>query len=73
MKKYIVVELQTMTNGAVANLVTAYDNRLQAESAYHGVLAAAALSDLPSHAAVLMDNRGTVFESWCYDAGVEEE
>lgn len=65
-KKYIVFEIQTNADGAVGNLVTAYDERPQAESAFHSVLAAAAISALPCHAAVLMTNEGEILECKAY-------
>ena len=63
---YIVVEIQTNLNGTVGNIVTAYADRNQAESKYHTVLAAAAVSSLPSHACVLMTNEGHMIASAAY-------
>ena len=63
---YVVLEIQTNSNGTVGNLVTAYDNRSAAESAFHSILASAAVSALPAHAAVLMTNEGSVIDSRCY-------
>ena len=71
MDKYILVELQTSADGTVGNIVTAYDSRDAAESAWHSVLAAAAVSTLPVHAAVLVNARGEVVESRCYRHGGE--
>lgn len=62
---YILIELQT-TNGTTANLVTAYEDKLQAESAYHSVLASAATSQVGIHAAVLLDERGNVLKREFY-------
>ena len=56
---YILIELQT-TNGQTANIVTAYEDKLQAESAYHSVLASAAVSQVETHAASLLDERGNL-------------
>lgn len=67
--KYVLIELQTNPNGAVGNLVTAYDALQQAESAWHSVLAAAAISALPAHAAILVNSDGEVVESRCYHHG----
>lgn len=53
--KYIVIEIQKSAQGAISNIVTSYDTKLEAESHYHTVLAAAALSNLPSHGAVIID------------------
>ena len=65
--KFIVIELQTNGDGTVGNLVTAHDTRNEAESAYHSVLAAAAISALPRHAAVLLTSEGTLIDSRCYE------
>ena len=71
--KYLVIEIQTAQDGTVSNLVSAYDTRNEAESAYHTVLAAAAVSELPCHAAVLMTNEGFVLDSKCYRHGEQQE
>lgn len=69
MQTYIVIELQTMADGKVANLVTQHASRAEAESKYFSVLAAAALSGLPCHAAALMTSTGTLIESRHYLRG----
>lgn len=68
-RKYVVIEIQTMDGGQVACLATPYDSQMQAESSYHTVLAAAALSNLPRHAAVLMTSDGSVQMSQYYEHG----
>lgn len=55
---YIVIELQTDANGHVGNIVTTYDNLPQAESKFYTICAAAALSNIPVHSAVILDNTG---------------
>lgn len=70
-KKYIVFEIQTNSNGAVGTLVTSYDDRPHAESAYHGVLASAAISSLPCHACVLLTNTGEMLECRVYEREAE--
>ena len=55
---YIVIELQTNTDGSVGNLVWAFSSKELAFSKYHDVLSAAAVSALPVHAAVILDNHG---------------
>lgn len=67
MESYIVIELQTAKSGAVANLVTQYASEAEAQSKYHSVLAAAAVSDLPVHGAVLMTNSGVTLENRYYE------
>ena len=68
--KYVIVEIQTMADGTIASLVTPKDDYYQAENTYHTVLAAAALSELPVHTAVLLDNEGNVIHSQAF---VKEE
>lgn len=63
--KYLVIELQS-NNGSVANIVTDFPDRLQAESKYHTILAAAAVSAVPVHSAVLMTDEGFVLMADCY-------
>ena len=68
-KKYVVLEIQPMADGQVACLATPFDSQMQAESSYHSVLAAAALSALPRHAAVLMTSDGSAQASQYYEHG----
>lgn len=70
---YIVIELQTNADGAVGNLVYKYDSRDEAEAKYHSILAAAAISALPVHAAVMLTNAGTMVKSEFYRHGGEPE
>lgn len=64
--KYIVIELQTGADGKVGNIVTDHDTQAEAEHKYHAVLSAAAISTVPVHAAILMDNTGFVLERKAY-------
>lgn len=61
---YIVLEIQTSTT--VATLVNSYEDRNQAESKYHQILTAAALSSVPKHSAVLMDEIGQTIKNETY-------
>lgn len=70
---YIVIELQTNADGVVANLVYQYNSRDEAESKFHYILAAAAVSTLPVHAAVMLTNAGTTVKSEYYRHGDEPE
>jgi hypothetical protein len=42
--KYLVIEIQTNSDGTVGNLISSYDNRNEAERQYYLILAAAAIS-----------------------------
>lgn len=72
MYQYYVIELQKYQDGTYGNLTHfAYDEdadkaRLKGEAKYHEILAAAAVSEIPEHAAVLMSSQGVVIESKCY-------
>lgn len=61
---YIVLEIQTSTS--VATIVDSYSDRNQAESKYHQILSAAALSSVPKHSAVLMDDVGETIKMDSY-------
>ena len=65
--KYIVLEIQTWDTGATSTPAWAYDDLLKAESKFHSVLAAAALSELPMHAAVLMQADGMLLNRGSYE------
>ena len=56
--KYYVVEIQKMADGTFAHLVHEAETRNAAESTYHQVLAAAAISNLPQHSAILFTDAG---------------
>lgn len=63
---FIVIELQKDANDHVANIVTAHESQAAAESQYHSVLAAAAISALPCHSAVLVSEEGFPIAHECY-------
>ena len=73
MPKYIVVELQTAANGTVGNIVTDFDDRNLAEAKYHTILAAAAVSNLAKHAAIMFSEEGFPLRNECYNHIAEEE
>lgn len=65
---FIVLELQaTLTN--VAHIFTTYSSMAEAESNYHRVLAAAAVSDVRAHSALLLTADGQVMRSETYKHG----
>lgn len=70
---YIVMELQANASGQLGNFVWAFDTLPQAESKYHSVLSAAAVSQIPIHSAVILDERGNVLMNTSYDHPVEVE
>lgn len=70
--KYLIIELQTNTDGTVGTIITQKDTLNEAQSTYYSILAAAALSALPVHAAVLMTNEGITLEFKAFVRGEEE-
>lgn len=73
MEKYLVIEMQTFEDGKMSTPCFAYDLQAQAEAKYHAILASAAVSELPAHAAILATNGGAVLESKAYFHGTEAE
>lgn len=63
---YIIIEIQTTANGELGILTYTSDTWRGAQQIYHEKLAYAAMSTLPRHAVVLMDNSGHVQESRYY-------
>lgn len=63
---FVVVELQKNADGNVANLVTAHDTQEEAESKFHSILAAAAVSTLPCHSAIIVSEEGFPVDHQCY-------
>lgn len=72
MVQFYIMEIQQYSNGEYGHIVHfAYDEnpttaRNKAESKYHEVLAAAAVSNLPSHAALMFDTEGNPLMRQCY-------
>lgn len=63
---YIVIELQKNTEGVVSNIVTSYNTLAEAESKFYSVLAAAAVSTVPVHSAVIVSEEGFPVANKCY-------
>lgn len=72
MNQYYILEIQQYANGEFGDIRhVAYDEdpgkaRMKAESKYHEVLAAAAVSELPSHSATLITSDGRALMNQCY-------
>ena len=79
MNQYYILEIQKYLNGEFGHIVHfAYDEnatkaRLKAESKYHEVLAAAAVSELPQHSATLITSDGRAIMNQCYIHEIESE
>lgn len=79
MTQFYIVEVQQYANGEFGHIVHyAYDQdadvaRLKAESKYHEVLAAAAVSNLPTHSAIMFSTEGFPILHQCYKHDVIPE
>ena len=64
---YIILEIQTDAQGTVTILPEVKkETRREADSVYHSMLAAAALSQLPVHSAVILTNDGRLISAQSY-------
>lgn len=70
---YLVVELQTYANGTMGHIEWDFTSQAEAESRFHAVLSAAAVSEVPVHAACLLDGTGRLLDRGCYDRRETEE
>lgn len=64
--KFLVTEIQVFEGGAVSTPSYAYETQTAAEAKYHSILAAAAVSALPVHAAILFTEEGFPLRHECY-------
>lgn len=67
-KDYILIELQLGFDGILGNIVTKLENKTeaQAESAWHSVMANAAISALHKHSVLLLNDQGDIIQKGCY-------
>lgn len=65
--KYLVIEIQTAADGAIAQLVTTHDTKAAAEQKYHQILSFAAVSDLAYHSVVILNGKGEWEKGETYD------
>lgn len=65
----IILEIQHSNDGTNATLVSSYTDQATAEQKYHTVLAAAAVSAVDVHSAVMMDDTGNRIKGETYYHG----
>lgn len=74
--KYVVIEIQKFADGTIAvPPVNTYDSFFDAASRYHTILAAAAISDVPVHTAMMLTETGQQIrlDTFNHDAGEPAE
>lgn len=67
MQKFIVIEIQTSSEGVVSTLPFAFDSIEEALAKYYAILSVAAVSSVPIHSCVLLSNEGIVQENKCFN------
>ena len=70
--KYLVIEIQKDANEQLATLVNQYESLNEAESKFYTVMAAAAISSVPVHAAAILTEEGVLHMSKYYIHKEEE-
>lgn len=71
-KGYLVVELQKLADGSLAQICTPFTDRNTAEQKYHEILSFAAVSTIPIHTAVILSEEGNLIKKESYRHEVEE-
>lgn len=69
---YFCVEIQTYQGGTGATVVTEHSAKNEALSKYHTVLSYAAVSDLPCHSCVVLDEEGRAIAREAFTRNVPE-
>lgn len=69
---YFCVEIQMYQGGTGATIVTDHNAKNEALSKYHTVLSYAAVSDLPCHACVVLDEEGRTVARESFKRNVPE-
>ena len=73
MTKILVTEIQKFADDNMSTPSYAYDNMNSAEAKYHAILAGAATSALPVHAAIMFSEVGFPLIHECYKHEAVEE
>ncbi len=63
---FIVIEIQTNADGTIGTLVTPCKTEAEANHKYHEILAAASISQIPKHSAVMLTDEGDFEKSEKY-------
>lgn len=69
---YVVIELQKMSDEQLLYLVETFVDINAAQSKFHTILAAAAISSVPQHSAALLTDQGRTIRFEHYEHGTEE-
>lgn len=70
---FIVIELQVNAEGQVGNIVTSHVTLPEAQNKFYTVCAFAAISNIPMHSAVILDQMGVLIDRQSFVHPVEIE
>lgn len=70
---YFIIQIQKNKEGVGSTLVTTKETRNEAESEYHRILQYAALSTIPKHGAIIIDDDCAIHMTGCYTHEQEEQ
>lgn len=65
--KYLVTEIQVFADGSTQAPTWAYSDENSASAKYHQVLAAAAVSQVPEHSAIMYTSKGFCMKGECFE------
>lgn len=68
---FIVMELQVNAEGQVGNIVTTYSTLAEAQNKFYTICAFAAISEVPMHSAVILDQGGVLIDRQTFEHAVE--
>ena len=69
---YMVLEFQKQDDKTLAGLITTYETKSKAEEKYHTILSFAAVSEIPKHGAIIIDENGMIVKEDIYTHGTGE-
>ena len=71
--QYLVLELQTGTDGSVAHIINKYSTLAEAEQNYFDTMSFVCVSSLPCHGVMLLTNEGEVLKAGFYHREVTDD
>ncbi len=69
---FIVIELQK-TGDTVANIVQTYTNQNEADSRFYAIMSAAAISTVPVHSCMVIDEECRIYQTGTYKHNAQTE
>ena len=67
---YIVLEIRKLKDGSVKTVVSAYENKNQADNKFFNTMANAAISEFPMHSCIMVTESGSPMR---YDSYTHEQ